>query len=253
MSASIWTECGGTSEIRPLRSRPWRVVEAQHVVATRKLVDTAAEHELLERLIDASKPPMPAAGDRKLHYLLTTPFRYPPLRHGSRFGTRLERGIWYGSQLLRGAFAEVAFYRLVFLEHTRANLAHVEVELSAFRAGLRTRRGIDLTRPPFSAHERAISSPTCYSASQALGREMRAAGVQAFRYRSARDPSGAKNVGLFDPGAFTNAGPDSFETWHCTTTRAGVDFIRKNVFERRRYRFEREAFLLDGRLPHPPG
>jgi hypothetical protein len=82
---------------------------------------------------------------------------------------------------------------------------------------------------------------------------MRAAGVQAFRYRSARDPGGAKNVGLFDPTVFTGAGPESFETWHCTTTPAGVDFIRKNVLERRRHGFGREVFLVDGSLPQPPG
>lgn len=40
MSSSIWTRCAGDSELRPLRLSPWRIVEAQHQVSTRKLVDT---------------------------------------------------------------------------------------------------------------------------------------------------------------------------------------------------------------------
>jgi len=84
MSSSIWTQCAGDSRLRSLDVDAWRVVEAQHQVSTRKLVDTAAEQSLLEELIDGVKPPDRTGG--ALHYLLATPFRYPPLRHGSRFG-----------------------------------------------------------------------------------------------------------------------------------------------------------------------
>src|SRR5438067_8369321 len=41
---SIWTRCAGDSELRPLRLSPWRAVEAQHQVSTRKLVDRSEEH-----------------------------------------------------------------------------------------------------------------------------------------------------------------------------------------------------------------
>ncbi len=95
MSSSIWTRCAGDSELRSLRLSPWRVVESQHQVSTRKLVDSAEEQVLLEEMIDRVKPPDITGG--RLHYLLFTPFRYPPLKHGSRFGGRRERGIWYGS------------------------------------------------------------------------------------------------------------------------------------------------------------
>ena len=120
MSSNIWTRCAGDSELRALRASPWRAVEAQHQVSTRKLVDSADEQALLEELIDRAKPPDMTGG--KTHYLLATPFRYPPLRHGSRFGTRHERGIWYGSETRAAVFAEVAYYRLLFLEGSRANL-----------------------------------------------------------------------------------------------------------------------------------
>src|SRR3954469_13342301 len=107
MSSSIWTRCAGESELRALTLSPWRVVESQHQVSTRKLVDTAEEQALLEDMIDRVKPPDLTGGS--LHYLLFTPFRYPPLNHGSRFGTRRERGIWYGSSDRRTAFAEVSY------------------------------------------------------------------------------------------------------------------------------------------------
>ena len=50
MSSSIWTRCAGDSRLRELRLSPWRVVEAQHRISTRKLVDSADEQEVLEDL-----------------------------------------------------------------------------------------------------------------------------------------------------------------------------------------------------------
>src|SRR5580765_7882915 len=150
MSSNIWTRCAGDSEIRSLRRSPWRAVEAQHQVSTRKLVDSLEEQALLEELIDRAKPPH--AVREGLHYLLFTPFRYPPLRHGSRFGTRHERGIWYGSRTQATAFAEKAYYLLLFLEGTAAELAPLETDVSIFQAAYETARGVDLTRPPFARY-----------------------------------------------------------------------------------------------------
>ena len=53
----------------------WRGVEAQHQVATMRLVDDLREQELLEQLLEASKPPLPPDASAA-HYLLSTPFRY---------------------------------------------------------------------------------------------------------------------------------------------------------------------------------
>src|SRR5215208_6244902 len=200
MSFSIWTRCAGDSELRPLRVSPWRVVEAQHQVSTRKLVDSTEEQILLEELIDSVKPPDITSG--RLHYLLFTPFRYPPLPHGSRFGGRHERGIWYGSIELRSAFAEVAYYRLLFIEGSRAALGTITTALTAFAASVRTGRGIDLASEPFESYRSKISSPSSYDASQQLGTDMRDAKVEAFRYVSARDAEGGVNIGVFVPSAF---------------------------------------------------
>ena len=249
MSSSIWTRCAGDSEIRPLRGSPWRVVEAQHQVSTRKLVDSAEEQALLEELIDRAKPPDLTSG--RLHYLLFTPFRYPPLPHGSRFGTRNERGIWYGSLERRTAFAEVAYYRLLFLEGSKAQLGTVTTPLTAFTARVRTTRGIDLVEKPFDAHRRAISSPTSYSASQSLGAAMRAAGVEAFRYPSARDGEGGVGFAVFVPTVFGNAKPRSFETWYCAASRDRVEITQADYFKRESFAFPRAQFLVQGVLPAP--
>jgi len=225
------------------------VVEAQHQVSTRKLVDSAEEQALLEELIDRVKPPDHTGG--RFHYLLFTPFRYPPLPHGSRFGSRQEPGIWYGSVDHRTAFAEVAYYRLLFLEGTHALPGTLTTPLTAFTVRMRTARGIDLVAPPFDAHRRAIASPTSYSSSQALGYAMRNAGIEAFRYPSARDAEGGVNVGAFMPAVFGNARPRSFETWHCAASRERVDMTQGDYFKRDKYAFPRAQFLVQGVLPSP--
>lgn len=249
-SSSIWIQCAGASEIKPLLLDPWRVVESQHQVATRKLVDSDAEQQLLEQLIEEVKPRVRARTQR-LHYLLFTPFRYPPLRHGSRFGTRAEPGIWYGAETQQAAFAEVAYYRLLFLEGTRADLGLLEVELTAFRITVRSNAGIDLTAQPFAAREAVIADKTSYAATQLLGRAMREAGVEVFRYRSARDREKGVNVGVFSPAAFGRRAPRAFETWHCAATRERVEMVRRSYAERATYGYEKEEFMVNGELPAP--
>lgn len=249
MSSAIWTRCGGSSNLRALAVEAWRIVEAQHQIATRKLVDSDAEHALLEETLERYKPPLAEGGT--CHYLLFTPFRYPPLARGSRFGTRLERGIWYGSEQPRTAFAEVAYYRLLFLEGTAVDLGPLSTELSAFYVQVRTARGLDLTAAPFARHRTRLASKTSYSATQPLGAAMRRAGVHAFRYHSARDVTGGINVGLFAPGAFAARRPRGLQTWRCVATRMAVECSRRDYFERGAYRFAREEFLVRGTLPQP--
>lgn len=252
MSPSIWTRCAGSSRVRRLEDRAWRAVEAQHVVSTTKLVDSPEEQAALERMIESVKPPLaPAEEFAGYHFLLTASFRYPPLPHGTRFSRRFERSPWYGSSQIRTVCAEVAYYRLFFLEGTTADLGRLEVDLSLFRVPIRTRHGIDLTRPPFRDFEDRVSSPTVYEDSQTLGTEMREAGVEAFRYRSARDPEGGRNLALFTPRAFAVRRPTAPQTWHCAATRERVDFARKDALERAGFSFRREQLEVKGRIPSP--
>ena len=249
MSSDIWTRCAGSSEIRSLAADPRRIVEAQHQISTRKLVDSDAQHEVLEDVLERHKP----AYDRPslLHYLLFTPFRYPPLPHGSRFGTRREPGIWYGAEGLATAFAEVAYYRLLFLEGTDAELAPLTAELTAYHVPLRTLRAIDLTAAPFARYRSTLASKTSYAATQPLGAAMREAGVEVFRYDSARDPAGGVNVGVFGPAAFAARQPRGLETWRSIATRDYVEFSRRDYLRRGAFRYGRSQFLVGGALPHP--
>jgi hypothetical protein len=250
MSSSIWTRCADGSEerlFRTLRLAAWRVVESQRHISTRRLVDSLEEQALLEELIESAKPPNRT--DPRLHYLLSTPFRYPPLAHGSRFGGRFEPGIWYGSTKVRTALAEVAYYRFLFVEGTSAPIAPVAVALTAFSVRARSTRGIDLSAPPFDSHHKAIASPVRYTATQPLGAAMRAAGVELFRYPSARDDG--VNVGLFTPKAFGHSKPAGFEQWECLTLPDRVECVLRDYVRSASLVFPRERDLVDGKLPAP--
>jgi len=230
------------------------VVESQHLISTRKLVDSDEEQQKLEELIESAKPERrsePKAKSQPLHYLLFTPFRYPPLRYGSRFGKRTEPSLWYGAESPRTAFAELAYYRLLFLEGTEADLSPLTVEVSLFQATLESERAIDLTDEPFADHSDVIGSPIEYGEAQKLGAAMRRSDVVFFRYRSARDIEGGTNVGVFTPEAFSRPRPSTPQSWFCVATREGVEVIKKDVFRRRSHRFPRSDFEVDGALPSP--
>ena len=251
MSPSIWTQCAGPSEVRRLTGRFRRVVEAQFRNSTRKLVDSDDEQRALEELLDAkAKLPVPA-GFEDLHYLLYTPFRHPPLRHGSRFGTRRERGILYAARELPTAFAEVAYYRLVFLEGTAAPLSPIQVDLTAFSFRLAAQRAIDLTVEPFRAFEERISSPVSYADSQQLGHDMREAAVQACLYVSSRARGRGLNLAVFD-NVFRPPRPLDEERWTCTAARERVEFrAQRLVGDEESHAYERGQFLVNGKLPAP--
>jgi RES domain len=252
VAQSLWKRAGGIANLRAYEGDPWRVVEAQHRISTRKLVDSDAEQGLLEALLDRVKPPVasdPALAS--LHYLLYTPFRHPPLRHGSRFGSRRERSLFYGSEHLPTAFAEVAYYRLLFLGDSEAALSPLMVELTAFRAVIASGRAIDLTVAPFDASRRSLISRSGYRVTQALGRDMRGDGVELFCYESARDPRRGTNVGIFAPAVFLANRPRGLQTWYCVATEDAVELSRKTYFKRGVHRFERAEFMVRGKLPNP--
>jgi hypothetical protein len=254
MSSSIWTRCGGRSSTRRLACEPWRVVEGQRIISTRPLVDSDAEHLLLEELLDTSKPAAPAGPEFSgLHYLLFSPFRYPPLRHGSRFGRRHEPSLWYGAEELRTSLAETAYYRILFFEGTTAVLAPHGMPFSAFQARVSTEAAIDVSTPPFRKYTARICSPTDYVASQELGGAMRADGIEAVRYPSARDPARGMNIALFTPRAFAATTPLATpETWYCTITAAhDVEFRHERATGIDTVEFRRAVFLVRGKLPSP--
>lgn len=245
--SEIWAACEGPKHLGSRYLQAWRVIEGQHKIPTRKLVDTLEEHELLEQILDQSKPPPPHPSFAHLHYLLYTPFRYPPLRHGSRFGTRAEPSLWYGSFDVDTALAERGYYRLLFLDGTAAALEPLVVDETAFAATVDTTAFIDLTAGPFARFEAQISAPDTYVQSQPLGGAMRADQVAAFLFVSARAKPRGLNIALFKP-TFAAWTPTAYEGWKCTATRAAAEF---RSLSGRLLQFGRAQFEVAGRLPAP--
>jgi hypothetical protein len=209
----------------------YRLVEGQHYISTRPLVDSDEEHDVLENLLDASKPPAPTENARgALHYLLYTPFRYPPLKSGGRFHTRIEQSIFYGSEDLQTSMAEVAYGRFLFMQHSAADFEPMQVPYTHFVAVVKSARALLLTTTPFSKHRAVLSHPTSYAASQAFGTRMRQAGVELFTYYSARNPDGV-NVGLFSVEAFKKNQPVKGKDghWSVFISSDTVEFKRPHL------------------------
>ena len=249
--SAIWQACQGPDRIGPLKITAIRIVESQEQIATTVLVDTLDEQHILEQLLDRTKP-APPHGAEKHHYLIWTPFRYPPLPHGSRFGSRMQPGIFYGSARLETALAECAYYRFVFLSGLSVPLPseRLTTEHTTFEVQVATAAGVALDAPPFSQHAAAISDPLRYQAPQSLGSAMREAGVEAFTYRSARDVRGGTNIGAFTLAAIKRHRPNRLRQWICTTTPTTVSFIEVHTSSQP-HRFPLESFLVAGVLPVP--
>lgn len=252
MALNIWHECDGKNQITTLNEFVWRIVESQDSASTRKLVNSLDEQILLEQMIDEVKPPV-SLHCSKLHPLLYTSFRYPPLRHGSRFGRKHEPSLWYGSKSLKTAMAELAFYRLNFIRASEAQLGVVLTQFTAFSTHINAVKAILLTDDPFSNYKEMISSPVDYSAGQELGTVMRDEGVDGFNYFSARDPEVGVNIGVFTPEAFARKLPEanSFQSWQCIADHRVVEFLRTNAIEVQTMNFSIDAFLVNGILPFP--
>src|SRR6266508_1775264 len=117
-----------------------------------KLVDTVEEQEALEIVLDATKPPIPPEC-RPLHYLLATPFRYgAPYPTGSRFRRAgFTLGVFYASERVETALAEIAFHRLLFFAESPSTPWPTNaLELTGFSVRYATGRALDLTKAPLS-------------------------------------------------------------------------------------------------------
>ena len=244
-----WSACLARAKISPLSGILLRLVESQEQVATSQLVSNLDRQAALEDMLEATKP-FYRPHSVGLHYLLATPFRYPPLKHGSRFGSRYEPSLFYGSQDTRTVLAEAAFYRFYFWYGMElAPQDKLDTQHTLFEAEYKTKKGYKLQSPPFADYGTELAHPVEYNASQQLGSLMRVAGIQAFEFLSARDTAGGINVALFTPLAFANKKPLSQEPWLCELTGSHVKFheVRgKGIHE-----FPLEDFLVDGKLPLP--
>jgi hypothetical protein len=208
------------SDLHRLRHDTWRAVEAQHKVSTMRLVNNDLdEQKILEDILEASKPPVPQDASH-LHWLLFTPFRYPPLPQGSRFRTAQDPGVFYSAFEQRTACAEAGYWKWYFVQDS-AGLNKLDAHLmSLFSAGVKT-QSVDLRVHPYSRQRKAWTHPTDYSKTQAFAQKARNAAAGAIVYESVRDPEHGGCIAVLTPSALVNAVP-ALESWFLTVTKEGA-------------------------------
>lgn len=225
MSFTTWTPPAVSSEAFAWRGPVWRMVESQHIAATMKLVDNRDEQDLLESLLESSKPAQPddTAG---LDYLLATPFRYDPKRGGSRFRAVTDPGVFYAAESVRTAGAELGYWRWKFLKDA-VDLERIEpVAHTAFRVEVAT-PVVDLQRPPFDAAAAIWQHPTDYPPTQQFARVAREANVGGILYRSVRDPQPSWCLALLTPAGFAKPKPHAErQAWYLAVSPHEVTLRR---------------------------
>ena len=247
MSSPIWTPAALRSELCGLRTKRWRLVEGQHLISTRKLVDSNAELRLLEDLIEATKPVVPE-DCRSLDYLLSTPFRYRP---GYR-DSRLRRpgatpGVFYAADEPQTAVAEITLYRLVFFAESPATPWPVNPsEYTGLSTSVRTDCALDLTSRPLDEDRAAWRDPFDYARCQAAADAAREAGTQVIRYESVRDPEHGACAAVLQCTTFAEPLPLDYQTWRIGVGAGGTFALRE--FPRAEIDFDRTTFAADPRM-----
>lgn len=236
MSSSTWTPSAVASEAKACELTLWRAVEAQHVIATRALVDSLVEQGILESVLEAAKPPLPAECAR-FDYLLSTPFRYPPPARGSRFRSYDEPGVWYGAEAVRTSCAELGYWRWRFVRDSRG-LARLDAVPHTVFQSVAHGNSVDLRAAPFVRDEPMWTHSDDYGACQAFARTARRAQVRMIRYGSVRDPEHGGCAAVLDCRAFSGAGGvRQRQSWFLTVDRHRASWLRSGARSAAAYEF----------------
>lgn len=224
-----------------------RMVETQEEAATMSLVDDLEQQSLLESILDEFKPAY-REGTQQRHYLISTPFRYPPLRYGSRWGSRAERSFFYASEDERTCLFEAAFYRFAFCEGKATPFSKpLRSEHCLFYVDVQTDSCSDTTQISSDIETARLRDPISYSATQQAGALLRGRGVEVIRYYSARCENGV-NVAIDNPDCIVSEVPKNEVAITCEidSQQGIVRFAKRRDFP---VSFTRTAFLVDGAFP----
>ena len=246
----IWKTCQGIEHIGTISGTAYRLVESQEQIATLHYVDSLEEQALLEEMLETTKPPYPD-DYRQYDYLLKTPFRYPPLDWGSRFGRSHENSIFYAGKDTQVTLAESAYYRFIFWYSMSSEPIknNIRTEHTLFSIRYHSNKGIRLHQAPFDQHYTELTHPKHYLPCQLLGSAMRGNSVDVFEYSSARDPEKGQCVGLFNPYAFIQKKPRDTQQWLCELSANEVSF--KQIHTNTIHTYTIEDFYCEGKLPLP--
>ena len=230
-------------------SRVWRMVETQETAATLNIVDTMEEQALLEELLEGVKPPY-REGTQGMHYLFKTAFRYPPLKYGSRFGTRLMPSFFYASEKPVTALAETAYYRFVFLSDMRQRYEkEIDSSHSMFCASVNASRCLDLTSLDYQLVRKQLIDPVNYQFCQAVGDwAINDQAAQLIRAESARLVSTC-NVAIADPKVIRSQMPTQIQSWLCRSSMDVISFSSRHASKIHNFHFH--DFCVNGTLPRP--
>lgn len=227
----------------------FRLVETQEFAATTTLVDDLDEQFLLEQMLDEVKP-LYRPGSENMHYLLKTPFRYPPLQYGSRFGSRLMASFFYAGEQPETILAEVAYYRFVFLSDMAVPYEKaIQSEHLMFSVRIKTNKCADLSDSAFAAFKDTLRHTQSYSFCQSVGQWLaEEQGVEMIRYYSARHPEGT-NVAIYDPYVIQSDEPENQQRWLCHTKADKISFTQHG--RNKPMSFDLDTFLVNGKFPRP--
>jgi hypothetical protein len=228
-----------TAPVVPLQGTVLRLVQQQGIDSLAPLVDDLSQLARLEALVETSKPQLPA------------PFRYPPLRHGSRFGSRQNRGMFYGSRSRGGSLVEGAYYALLFWDGLiDPPPAPIRRRQTLFSVLLNAARGLQLQAIADEGTQARLRDPVHYGPTQQLGEWMRDQSFEAFDYLSARSQDSLVQVGVLTPAVFHSTPFDQVEI---TTELTGDHVCFLCHDDDQLHHYPRELFLMDGQLPRAAG
>lgn len=232
---------------RPSSGKVWRIIEHQEQAATRRITRSAPAQSRLEELLDQNKP-VYLPGSEQLHWLLKTPFRYPPLAHGSRFGSPFEPGILYAARELHTAMTESAVYLWLFRAalYDPGPLERISDGRTAIHFPVSHDRFSDLSAN--EEYRQQISDPANYQFSQALGTRLREADAAAIWFHSARTEQGV-NCAILNPGAIPTGTVPEESHWqlqldetYCWWGQVGGESFEVHY---------QEVANSSGTIPHP--
>ena len=177
-----------------------RIVERQEDSATTRITEDLIEQQVLEEMLEGSKP---GTLNPHINYLLGTPFRYPPLEYGSRFGTTFERWIFYGSLDAETCLRECAYYRFKFLfDMAKPPPKPPSSEHTMFTVSLNSNRCVSLCTEAYAELRDDLVSVESYALTQRVGQQAREANAEMVLSPSAR--GAGKNVAVFTDGVFAS-------------------------------------------------
>jgi hypothetical protein len=227
----------------------YRIVESQEEAASLTVVDSIDEQSVLEQALDDAKPTY-RNNTHQRHYLISTPFRYPPLKHGSRFGTRQMPSFFYASEDLTTCLKEAAFYRFVFIKDKVTPFSKpLRTEHHVFSVSAKSQRCADLTKIEVPEIQIQLQDPLDYRYTQNVGHALREIGSEIIRYYSARHRGGV-NVAITEPSAIISTVPQNMKPIRCETDgdNETVTFISPREFP---VTISMTEFIVDGHFPKP--